>query len=133
MELREYRTLGSTEHLRMKIYLAILLLGTCYLGFIPRAGAQTTQQKAREIKKEKKAPKLFEFDSTYLASVQAERNEFLRQKIVIDCLDISNKKREKLLRDLYKHKRSKRLNKILLATIIFEEDTSVDRDPEKDK
>ncbi|MBT8234622.1 MAG: hypothetical protein KJO04_00380 [Bacteroidia bacterium] len=114
----------------MKAYLYILGFGICYLGFAPATQGQTAQQKERQAEKISE-PRLFVYDTTYLASVQAEREEFLRQKILIDCLDISDKKREKLIRDLYKHKRSKRLNKILLTATTFEEEVEVT--PEHDK
>ncbi len=112
----------------VKTYIFILSFAICHLSFTPAAQGQTAQQKERQAE-EVSEPRLFVYDTTYLASVQAERAEFLRQKILIDCLDISDKKREKLIRDLYKHKRSKRLNKILLAATTFEEDDEA-RDPE---
>jgi|GEM_PF-1667268 len=111
----------------------ILFILCLYLGFGAGLHAQvvTAQQKERQAEKVNREPRLFVYDTTYLASVQAERAEILRQKILIDCLDISDKKREKLLRDLYKHKRSKRLNRILLVTTTFEEEA--EHVPDKDK
>ncbi|WP_297691094.1 hypothetical protein [uncultured Eudoraea sp.] len=110
----------------------ILFILCLYLGFGAELNAQdlTAQQKERQAEKDRE-PRLFVYDTTYLASVQAERAEILRQKILIDCLDISDKKRDKLLRDLYRHKRSKRLNKILLATTTYEEEAA--HDPDNDK
>ena len=42
-------------------------------------------------------------------------------RALIDSLDISEGKRQKLIRDLYKNNGSKQLNKILLANNKFEE------------
>ena len=116
----------------MNPWIRILVVLCLYLGFGVELNAQelTAQQKERQAEQVNSKPRLFIYDTTYLASVQAERAEFLRQKILIDCLDISDKKREKLLRDLYRHKGSKRLNKILLATTTFEEEDDEARDPD---
>lgn len=117
----------------MKAYLYILSFVICYLSFAPMAFGQTAQQKERISEEVNIAPRLFVYDTMYLASIQKEREEFLQTKILIDCMDISDRKREKLLRDLYKHKRSKRLNKILLATTTFEGDSPDGGDPEEEK
>ncbi|MDH3699291.1 MAG: hypothetical protein OER83_07470 [Flavobacteriaceae bacterium] len=108
-----------------------LFVGLClFCSFTAGVQAQelTAQQKERQAEINK-TPRLFVYDSTYLISLQAERENFLRTKALIDCLKISDKKREKLIRDLYRHKRSKRLNKILLATTTFVNEP--DRDPEQ--
>ena len=101
------------------------------LVFAPALQAQVTQQQLA-LKEEQalKGPLLFEYDSTYLAARQAEREEFILKKALIDSMDISEKFRDKLIRDLYKAKPTKRLTKALLAaTITKEEDLT--GDPEK--
>lgn len=119
------KNLGMFHRIRLFISLCL------FCGFLAAVQAQelTAQQKERQNWQKNKPPRLFVYDSSYVASLKAERENFLRTKALIDCLKISDKKREKLIRDLYRHKRSKRLNKILLATTTFVNEP--DRDPEQ--
>ena len=64
---------------------------------------------------------LFKFEPDYLSAEEARRSEILLMRAMIDSLDISEGKRQKLIRDLYKNNGSKKLNKILLANNKFEE------------
>ena len=113
----------------MRYGIIFLVLGIWNLEFAA-VWAQTAQQRALYQEEAQKGPVLFEYDSTYLASLETEREEFLRKKILIDSMDISEKFRDKLIRDLYKAKPTKRLTKALLAaTITKEEDLT--GDPEK--
>ena len=112
----------------MRSILLILSFVICHLSFAPVL-AQTAQQKALQEEQASMGPVLFEYDTTYIASVEAEREEFLIKKALIDSLDISTNLREKLIRDLYKAKPTKRLTKALLAaTITKEEDLTGDPD-----
>ena len=56
-----------------------------------------------------------------MATKETRRSEILLIRAMIDSLDISEGKRKKLKRDLYKNNSSKKLNKILLANNKFEE------------
>lgn len=117
----------------MKYFRIVLVLGIWNLGFSPALKAQATpQQQARQAEQASKGPLLFAYDSTYLDTEAAERVEFLRKKVLIDSMDISQNYREKLLRDLYKAKPTKRLTKALLAATIYEED-DLSGDPEQDR
>lgn len=115
----------------MRTRIGILVLGLWYLGFAP-AMAQTAQQKARQQEQAQKGPVLFDYDSTYLAALQTKREEFLAKKILIDSMDISDNFREKLIRDLYKAKPTKRLTKALLAATI-EKEEELTGDPEQEQ
>ena len=132
MEFPEYRILLNPENLKMKYCFIVLVLGTCLpvgrFGIMPTLHAQVSQQhKARMQEQAAKVPLLFDYDSTYLAAREAEREEFLRKKVLIDSMDISENYREKLIRDLYKAKPTKRLTKALLkATIAKEEELTGD-------
>ncbi len=68
-----------------------------------------------------RCPKLFKFEPDYLAAKEAQRKEILLKRALIDSMDISEGRRQKLVRDLYRNKDSKRLTKILLANNKFEE------------
>lgn len=111
----------------MKGIVLLLSFAICHLSF-----GQTAQQQTRQNEEAQQGPVLFDYDSTYLAAIEAERAELLRKKTLIDSMDISNSLREKLIRDLYKAKPTKRLTKALLAaTITKEEDLT--GDPEQDQ
>jgi len=108
----------------MRGLLLFLSFIICHLSF-----GQTAQKQARQHEQAHRGPILFDYDSTYLASLQTEREELLHKKTLIDSMDISSRLREKLLRDLYKAKPTKRLTKALLAaTITKEEDLTGDPD-----
>ena len=107
----------------------LMVFGVCCLAIVPAAHAQTAQQKARQQEESQQGPMLFDYDSTYLASLASEREEFLKKKILIDSMDISENFRAKLIRDLYKAKPTKRLTKALLAATI-EKEAELTGDPE---
>ncbi|MGB5203594.1 hypothetical protein [Eudoraea sp.] len=101
--------------LRTALFIGILLLAkTSY--------AQYTPQKETKLQvEEEEGPMLFKFEPDYLSAEEARRSEILLMRAMIDSLDISEGKRQKLIRDLYKNNGSKKLNKILLANNKFEE------------
>ena len=112
----------------MRYGIIFLVLGIWNLEFAPLK-AQTAQQQSLQQEKAQQGPVLYKYDTTYLASVEAEREDFLRKKTLIDSMDISENFREKLIKDLYKAKPTKRLSKALLAaTITKEEDLTGDPD-----
>jgi len=84
--------------------------------------AQYTSQKEAKLQVEaEEGPKLFKFEPDYLSAEEARRKEILLMRAMIDSLDISESKRQKLIRELYKNNGSRKLNKILLANNKFEE------------
>lgn len=84
--------------------------------------AQYTPQKEAKLQVEaEEGPKLFKFEPDYLSAEEARRKEILLMRAMIDSLDISESKRQKLIRELYKNNGSRKLNKILLANNKFEE------------
>ena len=93
---------------------------------------QTAQQRALVQEEAEQGPVLYDYDSTYLATIAADREELLLKKALIDSMDISNSLREKLMRDLYKAKPTKRLTKALLAATI-EKEEELTGDPEQDR
>jgi hypothetical protein len=101
--------------LRTVLFIGILLLAkTSYAQYTP-------QKEARNEVEEEEGPMLFQFEPSYLAAEQTRRKEILLMRYMIDSLDISENKRQKLIRDLYKNNGSKKLSKILLANNKFEE------------
>ena len=102
-----------------------LLRTALFMGFLLMAKtsyAQYTPQKEAKLQAEaEEGPKLFKFEPDYLSAEEARRKEILLMRAMIDSLDISESKRQKLIRELYKNNGSRKLNKILLANNKFEE------------
>lgn len=74
----------------------------------------------KEIK-EDEGPVMFKFEPDYTATIEKRRDEIARTKEILDTLDISENRRRKLLRDLYKSGVSKRLSKVLVVDSSFED------------
>lgn len=95
-----------------------ILLGTMSLN------AQTQPQKKHHIETnnlvEDEGPLIFKFDPNYLSSEAKRREEMAQTRRILDTLDISENKRKKLLKDLYKNELTKRLSKALVTDNKFE-------------
>lgn len=106
----------------MKKTALLLLCLWVYFAGTPETFAQEKPQKeAKEKAESEKGPALFEYEPDFLAAEEARRAEMERILGIIDTLDISETRRLKLIRDLYRRKDSKRLSKILLADTEFED------------
>ncbi len=110
--------------------LPILLL--CAIGFLWNTAIATAQDQPAEKKEQTKkknnkeeeedpGPLVYKFEPNYTDAQLARMAEFKRKKAIIDTMSISETKRKKLLRDLYKAKGSKRLSKAMLADTKFED------------
>ena len=65
---------------------------------------------------------LLKFEPDFMNSV-AERREYIRRtRAILDTLDIPERRRRKLLRDLHKNGLTKRLSKALVAETEFEDE-----------
>ena len=104
-----------------KVPLLLFCIGLCALTTNDLLAQQRPQKEAKLKAEEEEGPMLFTFEPDYLAAEEARRKEILLMKALIDSLDISEGKRQKLIRDMYKNNGSKQLNKILLANNKFEE------------
>ena len=112
------------EH-SMKDMKKSVILFLCFVVFAVGMSRLNAQEKPQKIAKEKaeseKGPALYDYDPNFLVTQKARRAEIERIRKMIDSLDIPASRRFKLVRDLYKGKESRRLNKILLAETKFEE------------
>ena len=92
------------------------------------ASGQNTPMQVDSVKKisieEEEGPSMFKFEPDFLDSKEKRREEMARTRSIIDTLKISDARRKKLLRDLYKNGLTKRLSKILVAETQFEETAS---------
>jgi len=104
-----------------KVAMFLFCMGLCTLSINDLIAQQRPQKETKLQIEEEEGPMLFKFEPDYLAAEEARREEILLMRTLIDSMDISEGKRQKLIRDLYRNKDSKRLNKILLANNKFEE------------
>jgi len=104
-----------------KISLLLLCAGMYFFGANDLIAQQTPQKQAKLQEELEEGPALFKFEPDYLASEEARRKEILLMRTLIDSMDISEGKRQKLVRDLYRNRDSKRLTKMLLANNNIEE------------
>jgi len=85
-----------------------------------KAFAQSTPQTAETIIEEE-GPLLTKFEPGFQESNEERMAEIRRKRAILDTLDISERKRRRLLKDLYKNQISERLSKALLADTEFED------------
>ncbi len=65
---------------------------------------------------------IYKFEPNYLTSVELRREEFKKAKESLDTMDISDRKRKKMLKDLLKNTPTKRLSKVMLTSNHYEDD-----------
>lgn len=70
---------------------------------------------------EEEGPIMFKFEPNFISQNEKRKTEIALTRSIIDTLDVSERKRLKLLRDLYKNGVSKRLQKALLAENTYED------------
>lgn len=74
-----------------------------------------------EISEEDEGPTVLKFEPDFLDTNDERKAEMVRVRKIIDTLQVSERKRLKLIRDLYKVNRSNRLKKALLVDTKFED------------
>jgi len=87
------------------------------------SSAQEPKEKVESPKttEEEGGPVMFKFEPDFESQNKKRKAEIAHTKSIIDSLDVSERRRLKLLRDLYKNGVSKRLKKVLLAENTFED------------
>lgn len=106
----------------MKNAVFLFLLIGMYVGTQNVCAQEKPQKIAKEMAEEEKGPALFDYEPDFLAAREARRAKIDSIVSIIDTLDISENRRLKLIRDIYRNKESRRLNKILLADNKYEDD-----------
>lgn len=79
------------------------------------------QEPSKVLEEEEDGPIMFMFEPDFENVNEKRKAEIAQTKSIIDTLDVSERKRVKLLRDLYKNGVSKRLQKALLAENNYED------------
>jgi hypothetical protein len=70
---------------------------------------------------QEQGPIIFKFEPDYLMSVEDRKQQILRYRAIIDTMNISERKKRVLLKDLYKNGQTARFSKALLANTKFED------------
>lgn len=107
-------------------YNALFVLCTFIFVLAPSYGlnAQSGSQKKanHSLEEEEEGPLMYKFEPNFLTSVEERREEIRKTRAALDTLDISDRKRKRLLKDLYKNGLSERLSKVLVAETKFEDE-----------
>lgn len=99
------------------VFIILAAIGTKNLN----AQEQKTSQSKIDSLEDDDGPIVFKFEPDYLSKNEQRKAEIARVRKIIDTLDISDKKRLKLVKDLYKVGGTRRLNKALLVETKFED------------
>jgi hypothetical protein len=63
---------------------------------------------------QEEGPMIFKFEPDYLLSVEERKQQILKYRAIIDTMNISERKRKALLKELYKNGHTARFSKALL-------------------
>ncbi len=94
------------------------------IAFGQDTSVKVEKTKKASIEEEEAGPSMFKFEPNFLDSKEKRREEMARTRSIIDTLKISDTRRKKLLRDLYKNGLTRRLSKIIIAESHFEDTAS---------
>lgn len=101
------------------VFLCTFLCTLCTLSVV----AQEASKKVgtAQVTEEEEGPLVFKFEPNFINQNEKRKAEIALTRSIIDTLDVSERKRLKLLRDLYKNGVSKRLQKALIAENTYED------------
>jgi hypothetical protein len=94
-----------------KTLIALFASGCCALSSTSLYAQETPQLDARQKEEAEASPLIFSFAPNYKNAQQREREELELKIAEIDTMDISETRKFKLIRDLYRKKETKRLQK----------------------
>lgn len=107
--------------------LLILSVYGCFLVFgCQQLQAQQQDKKPKPAAKqlaqeEEEGPNMFKFEPDFLAKIEAKKARIELARRILDTLDIPERRKRKLLKDLHKNGITDRLSKSVLADIQFED------------
>lgn len=105
----------------------IWAIALCFSLGITQMNAQektTTKSKTKKVKatlEEDEGPLMFKFEPSYTSAEGKRKQEILHNKAMVDSLDISDRKRKKLMKAVYSSDFSKHLSKIVTVDTKFED------------
>jgi len=82
---------------------------------------KTTPAKTTVAEEEEEGPTMFKFEPDFLATAEQRKARIDHARKILDTMNISDRRRRKLLKDLYKNGISERLSKTLYADTKFED------------
>jgi len=104
----------------MKIYMRLAICCTFFCTAI--SYSQTKDSTTTKPNEEDEGPVMFQFEPNYETAVMLQR-EALKQKIRgLDTLNISDRKRQRMIKALYKESRNLNFKKSVLVNTEFEEE-----------
>lgn len=111
----------------MKKLLILSVTGYFLLFCCQQLQAQQKEEKKPNSKKqatveeEEEGPTMFKFEPDFLVTAEQRKARIDHARKILDTMNISDRRRRKLLKDLYKNGISNRLSKTLYADTKFED------------
>lgn len=102
--------------------LFLLSLYFLCIGITTAKAQDTKKNPVTTISEEDEGPIMLKFEPDFVAASLRKRAVFLEKRNIIDTMDISDRKRQRLLKQLYKGKYPKELQREALADTKFEDD-----------
>jgi hypothetical protein len=108
---------------QLKKVSVISLFAALFILHSPAINAQDSlEQKTNNLlEEEEEGPLIYKFEPDFLSAEEQKKAEIMHTRAILDTLDISERKRKRLLKDLYKNGVSERLSKALFAETKFED------------
>ena len=113
----------------MKKITIVFLLGAFFVLSTTSLKAQETpsgKKMAELLEEEDEGPMMYRFEPDYLTSLEQRKVKIEQTRAILDTLDISDRKRRRLLKELYKNGISERLSKALYTETKFEDEAEID-------
>lgn len=106
-----------------KIVFTILLGGLFILSPLELKAQKNLGEKKTDLveEEEKEGPLIYKFEPDFLGAEEQRKKDIKLARAIIDTLTISERKRKRLLKDLYKNGVSERLSKTWLVDTKFED------------
>ena len=104
-----------------KIALMVLCFGLLTFCIPLHAQDKPAKKAVTPTEEEEDGPIMFKFEPDLLVSIEERRAEMERTRAILDTMDISDRKRKRILRDLYRKKPSKLLSRVLVTDTNFED------------
>ena len=108
---------------QVKKIAGITLVAGFFIFHSPELKAQDSpKKKTNKLHvEEEEGPLMYKFEPNFLTAEERRKAEIKHTRSILDTLDISERKRKRLLKDLYKNGISERLSKALFAETKFED------------
>lgn len=104
-----------------KLSLVLFFLNALFLSSFEMTAQDTAQKEINhKDNEEEEGPLMFKFEPDFLISVAERREELKRKRELLDTMDISDRKRRKLLKNLLKTTKIKHPPKVLVTDNTFE-------------